>query len=114
MFADLEVLIRNDAAQEPVIVAPATRRSDRSLPQCPHGATGCRCKHFGEAQRGKTMSRSYVRSSDDAMMIEVAPHQYVNRKVFHPRERLNDRHQREETAVEAEDASAKLAEAALI
>ena len=48
------------------------------------------------------------------MMIEVAPHQYVNRKVFHPRERLNDRHQREETAVEAEDASAKLAEAALI
>jgi hypothetical protein len=69
---------------------------------------------YGEAQRGKTMSRSYVRSSDDAMMIEVAPHQYVNRKVFHPRERLNDRHQREETAVEAEDASAKLAEAALI
>src|SRR6266436_7536396 len=42
MFADLDALIRNDAAQEPVIVAPATRRTDRSLPQCPRDATGCR------------------------------------------------------------------------
>jgi hypothetical protein len=49
-------------------------------------------------------------------MIEIAPHQYVNPKVFHPRERLNDndRPQREEAAVEAEDVSAELAEAALI
>jgi hypothetical protein len=31
-FADLDAPIRNDAAQEPVIVAPATRRTDRSLP----------------------------------------------------------------------------------
>jgi hypothetical protein len=58
------------------------------------------------------MSESYVRSSDDAMMIEVAPHQYVNRKVFHPRERLNDRHPPDEAAVEAEDASAEQSEAA--
>jgi hypothetical protein len=28
LFADLDALIRNDAAQEPVIVAPATRRTD--------------------------------------------------------------------------------------
>ena len=34
MFDDLDALIRNDAAQEPVIVAPTTRRTDRSLPQC--------------------------------------------------------------------------------
>jgi hypothetical protein len=54
------------------------------------------------------MSESYVRSSDDAMMIEVAPHQYVNRKVFHPREHINDRHQREE----AEDASEEQTKAA--
>jgi hypothetical protein len=47
-------------------------------------------------------------------MIELAPHQYINRKVFHPRERLNDRHQRDEAAVEAEDASAELAQASLI
>jgi hypothetical protein len=60
------------------------------------------------------MSESYVRSSDSAIMIEVAPHQYVNRKVFHPRERLNDRHQRDEAADGAEDVSAKQAEAALI
>jgi hypothetical protein len=60
------------------------------------------------------MSESYVRSSDDAMMIEVAPHQYVNRRDFHPRERLNDRHQREEAAAEAEDVPAEQAEAALI
>ena len=46
------------------------------------------------------MSESYVRSSDDAMMIEVAPHQYVNRKVFHPRARLNDRHPPDEAAAE--------------
>jgi hypothetical protein len=63
-----------------------------------------------KTQRGKTMSESYVRSSDDAMMIEVAPHQYVNRKIFHPRERLNDRHQREE----AEDTSEEQTEAHLI
>jgi hypothetical protein len=50
------------------------------------------------------MSESYVRSSDSATMIEIAPHQYVNRKVFHPRERPNDRHQRDEAAQEAEDA----------
>ncbi len=54
------------------------------------------------------MSESYVRSSDDAIMIEVAPYQYVNRKVFHPRERLNDRHQRDE----AEDASEEQTKAA--
>ena len=42
MFADLDALTRNDAAQEPVIVAPTTRRTDRSLLQCPRDATGCR------------------------------------------------------------------------
>jgi hypothetical protein len=54
------------------------------------------------------MSESYVRSSDSAVMIEVAPHQYINRKVFHPRERLNDRHQRDE----AEDATEEQTKAA--
>ncbi len=39
MFAHLDALIRDDAAQEPVIVAPTTRRTDRSLPQCPRDAT---------------------------------------------------------------------------
>jgi hypothetical protein len=58
------------------------------------------------------MSTSYVRSFDDATMIEVAPHQYVNRKVFHPRERLNDRQRADETAVETEDALAEQSEAA--
>jgi hypothetical protein len=58
------------------------------------------------------MSESYIRSSDSAIMIEVAPHQYVDRKVFHPRERLNDRQRADETAVEAEDASAEQSEAA--
>ena len=115
MFADLDARIRNAAAQELVIVAPATRRIDRSLPpMSPRDATGCRCKHFGKTQRGKTMSRSYIRSSDGATMIEISPHQFVNRKIFLPRERLNDRHQRGETAVAAEDASAEQAEAALI
>jgi hypothetical protein len=38
----------------------------------------------------------------------VAPHQYINRKVFHPRERLNDRHQRDE----AEDATEEQTKAA--
>jgi hypothetical protein len=42
------------------------------------------------------------------------PHQHVNRKVFHPRERLDDRRQRDEVAVEAEPASEEQAEAALI
>jgi hypothetical protein len=60
------------------------------------------------------MSRSYIRFPDGATMIEIAPYQYVNRKVFHPRERLNDRRQRDEAAAKAEDASAEQAEAALI
>jgi hypothetical protein len=58
------------------------------------------------------MNESYVRSSDSAIMIEVAPHQYVNRKVFHPRERLDGPQPAEETAVQAEDASAEQSEAA--
>jgi hypothetical protein len=58
------------------------------------------------------MTGSYIRSSDGAMMVEIAPHQYVNRKVFHLRERLHDRQRADETAVEAEDASAEQSEAA--
>jgi hypothetical protein len=60
------------------------------------------------------MSRSYIRPSDGATMIEVAPHQYVNRKVFYPQERVSNRRQRSEPAVEAETASKEQAEAALI
>ena len=58
------------------------------------------------------MSTSYVRSSDGATMVEIARHQYVNRKIFHPRERVNDRHQGGEAAVTAEDTSAEQTEAA--
>ena len=37
---------------------------------------------YSEAQRGMTMSKSYIRSSDGATMIELQPHQYVNAKSF--------------------------------
>jgi hypothetical protein len=36
------------------------------------------------------MSRSYIRCSDGAEMVEIAPHQYDNRKIFRLRERADD------------------------
>ena len=45
-------------------------------------------------------------------MVEIARHQYVNRKIFHPRERVSDRHQGDEAAGTAEDTSAEQTEAA--
>jgi hypothetical protein len=44
------------------------------------------------------MSRAYIRSSDGATMVEIAPHQYVNRKLFRLRERLDDGYQQGEIA----------------
>jgi hypothetical protein len=116
MNADCHNWPGNNACRRFVDALPATRRV---LLSSGHGLSGTSrrvagASSFHKTQRGKTMSRSYIRSSDDAMMIEIAPHQYVNRKVFHPRERFNDRHQRDEAAVEAEDASAELAETAVI
>jgi hypothetical protein len=58
------------------------------------------------------MSRSYIRSSDGAVMVEIAPYQYVNRKIFRVRERLDDGYQQSETAVASAEASAERAEAA--
>jgi hypothetical protein len=58
------------------------------------------------------MSRSYIRSSDGAVMVEIAPHQYVNRKIFRLRERLDDGYQQGETTVTSAEASAERAEAA--
>jgi len=45
-------------------------------------------------------------------MVEIAPHQYVNRKIFRVRERLDDGYQQGETAVAPAEASAERAEAA--
>jgi len=58
------------------------------------------------------MSRSYIRSSDGAVMVEIAPHQYVNRKIFRLREHHGDGYQHGETAVISAEASAERAEAA--
>jgi len=45
-------------------------------------------------------------------MVEIAPYQYVNRKIFRVRERLDDGYQQSETAVASAEASAERAEAA--
>jgi len=45
-------------------------------------------------------------------MVEIAPYQYVNRKIFRVRERLDDGYQQSETAVAWAEASAERAEAA--
>jgi hypothetical protein len=45
------------------------------------------------SEASQDMSRSYIRSSDGATMVEIAPHQYVNRKLFRLRERLDDGYQ---------------------
>jgi hypothetical protein len=58
------------------------------------------------------MSRSYIRSSDGAVMVQIAPHQYVKRKIIRVRVRLDDGCQQSETAVGSAEASAERAEAA--
>jgi hypothetical protein len=45
-------------------------------------------------------------------MVEIAPHQYVNRKIFRLREHHGDGYQHREMAVTPAEASAKQAEAA--
>jgi len=45
-------------------------------------------------------------------MVEIAPHQYVNRKIFRLRERLDDGYQQGETAVASAKVSAERAKAA--
>jgi hypothetical protein len=57
------------------------------------------------------MNRSYIRSSDGAEMVEIAPHQYVNRhrtRVVYP----NAGHEQGETAVTSAEAPEEVAEAA--
>jgi hypothetical protein len=58
------------------------------------------------------MSRSYIRSHDGVVMLEIAPHQYVNRKIFRLREYHGDGYQQGKTPAASAEASAERAEAA--
>ena len=55
---------------------------------------------FRATQRGMTMSksRSYIRSDDSAMMIEVEPYQYVNAKILQAQGRNPSGQRRDEEA----------------
>jgi len=71
-------LVGADADSERAIrVAHRTYGHVRRPPRDRAHGRGC-----GEAQRGVTMSKSYIRSSDGATMVEVEPHQYVNRQIL--------------------------------
>ena len=56
---------------------------------------------FGEAQRGMTMSKPYIRSHDGATMVEVAPHEYVNIQILRLQGHLTDGHQHGETVAKS-------------
>src|SRR6266446_988283 len=76
MFAIIDAGAQHDEERRrsgTVIVPPATRRTDRSLPQCPRDATGCRrtregrcCKHDEEPSEPEATAKSsfFVQSND--------------------------------------------------
>jgi hypothetical protein len=56
------------------------------------------CRETERGNYGMSKSKSYVRSSDGATMVEVEPHQYVNANVLQAQGRNPGGHKEDETA----------------